>query len=112
MSEFGEQEFRRRYPGLAFEMGGPGTIKIDAVRTGVAEAERATHSVLGYQPAAVDFIRRCDDEGQALQIINFLEARGELLPTYAERLRAQLIRDGLRSFGPKKNPGYYEGCRP
>lgn len=108
MVEFNREEFRKRFPHLAKELGGKGTLRIDAVRTSLKEAERAAHSFQGYEPTAVDFIRRCDTEEQALEIINFLEQRGEIAPNYAKRLRAQLARLGLRSFGPKREPGCYE----
>jgi hypothetical protein len=107
MSEYTLEEFRRKFPHLARELGGAGTLQIDAVRTSLKEAEKAAHSIQGYEPTAVDFIRRCDTDNQALEIINFLEARGAIDPDYAKRLRSQLVRCGVRSFGPKKNPGYY-----
>ncbi len=108
MVEYEKDEFRRKFPSLAKEMGGAGTIRIDAVRTSVKEAEKAAHSVQGYDPTVIDFIRRCETDEQAIEIINFLERRGEIESSYAKRLRIQLVRRGLRSFGPKKNPGCYE----
>lgn len=108
MGEYTQEEFRRRFPKLAQEMGGIGTVRIDAVRTSPKEAEKAAHSFQGYVPTVIDFIRRCENDEQALEIIDFLESRGEIDPGYAERLRKQLAQRGLHSFGPKKNPGCYE----
>jgi hypothetical protein len=108
MGEYAKEEFRRKFPHLARELGGAGTIRIAAVRTSIKEAEKAAHSIHGYEPTAIDFIRRCENDRQALEIIDFLESRGEIEPAYAKRLREQLVRRGLRSFGPKKNPGCYE----
>jgi hypothetical protein len=108
MGEYTAEEFRRKYPKLNEELGGKGTIKIRAVRSSVEEAEKAAHSVQGYDPTAVDFIRRCENERQALEIIDYLEDRGEIEPEYAKRLRYQLVEQGLRSFGKRKRPGYYE----
>lgn len=108
MGKLKKDEFRRKFPNLVREMGSTGTIRIDAVRTSIKEAEKAAHSVQGYEPTAIDFIRRCESDKQALEVIDFLENKGEVEPGYAKRLRDQLVRRGLRSFGPKKNPGYYE----
>ena len=83
-------------------------LRIDAVRTDREQAERVSYQIQGYEPTVIDFIRRCDTEQQALEVIEFLESRGELSPEYARRLRGQLTRLGLRSFGPKRNPGCYE----
>ena len=108
MGEYTKDEFRKKFPKIAQEMGGTGTVRIGAVRTSSKEAEKVAHSVHGYEPSAVDYIRRCDSDEQALDIINFLEKKGDIEPEYANRLRTQLARQGLRSFGAKKNPGCYE----
>jgi hypothetical protein len=60
-----------------------------------------------FNPSAVDFIRRCDTETQAKEIINYLEKKGEITKKYADELSRQLKRDGVRSFGPKKEENYY-----
>lgn len=60
-----------------------------------------------FNPQAVDFIRRCDTEPQAEEIIAYLEKKGEITKDYAEQLRCQLKRDGVRSFGSKKEEYYY-----
>ncbi|MDI6642929.1 MAG: DUF2095 family protein [Candidatus Hodarchaeaceae archaeon] len=108
MSERTDDEFRRKYPNLAKELGGSGTINIRAVRSSPEEAEKVAHWTHGYQPTAIDFIRRCENEGQALEIIGFLETRGEIEPSYAKQLRVQLTERGLRSFGKRRGPGCYE----
>ncbi|MEA1905311.1 MAG: DUF2095 family protein [Candidatus Hadarchaeota archaeon] len=108
MAEYKKDEFRRKFPKLAQEMEGTGTVRVDAIRTSAKEAEKAAHTVQGYEPTVVDFIRRCESDKQALEIINFLEDRGKIESNYAKRLRAQLARRGLRSFGSKKNLGCYE----
>jgi hypothetical protein len=108
MGEYSSEEFRRKYPNLGEEFGKRGTVRIQAVRSSVEEAEKAAHSLQGYEPTAVDFIRRCENEGQALEIINYLESRGEIEPGYAKRLRYQLVEQGLRSFGRRREPGCYE----
>lgn len=108
MRQRARKALRRNYPNLAKELGGVGTIRIDAVRTSLKEAEKVAHSVHGYEPTIIDFIRRCENDDQALGIINFLERQGEIESNYARRLRIQLAKRGLRSFGKKRKPGCYE----
>ena len=60
-----------------------------------------------FNPSAVDFIRRCDTEAQAEEIIAYLQKKGEITKENADELRGQLKRDGVRSFGPKKEEYYY-----
>ena len=55
-----------------------------------------------FNPCAVDFIRRCDTEVQAEEIIAYLQKKGEITQEYAEELRCKLKREGVRSFGSKK----------
>jgi hypothetical protein len=95
---------KKKFPHIAAELEEHETavVRISSFRSNPQEAERAS-----FEPTAVDFIRRCDTEEQALEIIDFLERRGEIDHEYAEALRKQLRERGLRSFGPKKEPGYY-----
>jgi hypothetical protein len=60
-----------------------------------------------FNPSAVDFIRRCDTELQAEEIIAYLQKKGEITTETAEQMRCQLKRDGVRSFGPKKEEYHY-----
>ena len=60
-----------------------------------------------FNPSAVDFIRRCDTEAQAEEIISYLEKKGEITKENAKKLRCQLKTDGVRSFGPKKEENHY-----
>ena len=60
-----------------------------------------------FNPSAVDFIRRCDTEMQAEEIIAYLQKKGEITKENADQMRCQLKRDGVRSFGPKKEEYHY-----
>jgi hypothetical protein len=60
-----------------------------------------------FNPSAVDFLRRCDTEAQASEIIDYLQKKGEITQEYADELRCQLKRDGVRCFGAKKEEYYY-----
>lgn len=61
----------------------------------------------GYDPSIIDFIRRCDTDEQAKEIIDFMVNKGELATEEANKIRKQLANEGLRSFGTKKEKGYY-----
>jgi hypothetical protein len=60
-----------------------------------------------FNPQAIDFLRRCDTESQAEEIIIYLEKKGEITKEYASELRAQMKKDGVRCFGPKKEENHY-----
>jgi hypothetical protein len=55
----------------------------------------------------VDFLRRCDTNAQAEEIIAYLEKKGEITPQYATELRSKLKAGGVRCFGPKKEEFHY-----
>lgn len=61
----------------------------------------------GFDPQAVDFIRRAKTKEDALEILSYLEKRGELAPGDCQRLKQQLQEEGLESFGEHKHDGYY-----
>lgn len=101
-------------PNLAAEMDKSETgVKINGVRW--EETNRTRQAIKpgaprfsGYSPDVVDFLRRCSTDDEAMEIIAFLEKRGELKSVHAKELRKQLQSKGVRSFGSKKNWGHYE----
>lgn len=97
------------FPHLAKELeAGEYRIPITSVRSDLQAGEKASSKkFVGYMPDVIDFIRRCDNEQQAEEIINYLEDRREISRDYAERLRKQLKEKGVRSFGSKKEDDYY-----
>lgn len=109
------ETLKKHFPALAREIEEKRTrsLSISGVRSSVEAGERISSwrygkpKFWGYEPDVIDFIRRCDTEEQALEIINFLEKRGEISKDYADRLRRQLKEKGVRSFGSKKEPGWY-----
>ena len=60
-----------------------------------------------FNPSAVDFIRRCDTEAQAEEIISYLQKKGEITKENAHQMLCQLKQKGLRTFGPKKEENHY-----
>ena len=110
--EIEKEQFKKMFPHLAKEMennenNDEHRIQINSVRSDPEIEEKFPGKFDTYMPDAIDFIRRCDDEKQAKEIIDYLEKRGEITREYARRLRKQLREKGVRSFGTKKEEGYY-----
>jgi len=109
--EIDKERFRRLFPNLPREMEGAdenSKITITSVRSNIESGEKvASQNFRGYNPDVIDFLRRCDNERQAVEIIDYLEKRGEISKEYASQLRRQLNEKGVRSFGSKKEDGYY-----
>jgi hypothetical protein len=107
--EFDKETFKKLFPNLAKELeSNENKVAINSVRTDIKTGERAsTERFAHYMPDVIDFIRRCDTEEQAKEIIDYMEKRGEIEKQYAKKLRRQLREKGVRSFGPKKEENYY-----
>lgn len=104
-----QKKFRELFPHLA------GELEISSTQTKPnsfqSENERnvvdASPRFQGYSPDVLDFLRRCDNEEEGLEVIGYLEKRSEIDCDYAEELRRQLKTKGIRSFGSKKEDDYY-----
>lgn len=108
--EFDRETFKKLFPNLAREMeSDEHKVSINSVRTEVKNGEEACskENFVHYMPDVIDFIRRCDNEAQAEEIIAYMEKRGEIGKDYAVKLRKQLKEKGVRSFGSKKEDDYY-----
>jgi hypothetical protein len=104
-----KKKFRKMFPNLAEELenGNSGT-KITSVRSDQTTAEKAVSKRFAdYSPDVIDFLRRCDKTDHAEEIINYMEKRKEISCEYATKLRKQLKKKGIRSFGSKKEDDYY-----
>lgn len=112
-----KKSLKEMFPNLMKELDGEeNKVKIDSVQDDAEPAEKETSSdnepVLPdkcrhYNPDVIDFLRRCDTEKQAEEIITYLQKRGELTEDHACKLRTQLKKEGVRSFGSKKEENYY-----
>jgi len=107
--ELDKKRFKKMFPHLAEELeDGEQKIGITSVRSDIQTAEKASSDKFArYMPDVIDFIRRCDNEEQAEEIISYMERRGEISIEYSTRLRKQLKEKGVRSFGSKKEEDYY-----
>lgn len=99
------RDMKKHFPKLAEEIESNKTrgVKVGGVRWSEVDYYKELTN-----PDVISFLRRCDTEKQALEIINYLENREEIPPEYADILRHQLKTSGVRSFGPKKTWGYFE----
>ena len=61
----------------------------------------------GFDPKAVDFIRRAKTNEEAIEVLDYLEKRGELSLDDCQNLKIQLEKHGLESFGEHKEDGFY-----
>jgi hypothetical protein len=121
-----KHSLKKMFPHLYSELEGPSEnrVSIDAVNADsevdkeaieiedVCEEEflkpaKEADKLRDFNPSAVDFIRRCDTDEQAQEIISYLKKKGELTQKQAKELECQLKREGVRSFGSKKEENYY-----
>jgi hypothetical protein len=105
-----KKRFKKLFPHLAGEMScKESKVIINSIRSETPTKEAAAYpdKPVRFTPDAIDFIRRCDNEKQAQEIIDYLRKRGEISQQYAKKLEDQLRKRGVRSFGPKKEEGYY-----
>ena len=107
--DMNKKRFRKMFPHLAQELeGGDSRVAIGSVRSDLQTGEKtSSRKFASYIPDVIDFLRRCDTEKQAEEIICYLEGRGEISPDYAKRLKEQLKMKGVGSFGSKKENDYY-----
>ncbi len=107
--EANRKSFKKMFPHLTKEIAdGENAVSIDEVQPNAEEAEKTqTDKFHNYIPNVVDFIRRCNTEEEANEIISYLEKRCEITQEHAQEIRKQLKQKGLRSFGPKKKDDYY-----
>ncbi|MDR0318622.1 MAG: DUF2095 domain-containing protein [Nitrososphaerota archaeon] len=68
---------------------------------------KKTDALQHFSPSAIDFIRRCDTDEQAQEIISYLQKKGEITPEQAKELECKLKKEGVRGFGSKKDENYY-----
>ncbi len=101
-----DDEFRTAYPALSKELeSGTTKVSINGVRTMSEKTDTA--STERFLPDVVDYIRRCDTMDQAVEIINYMQKRGEINTKEAKEFKSQLKTNGLRSFGTKKETDHY-----
>jgi hypothetical protein len=101
--------FKKMFPHLTEETEAEKSkVGVNSTTSGPLPGEKMnTKRFDNYDPDVIDFICRCDNERQAHEIIDYVEKRCEIDRKYAQKLRTQLRGKGVRSFGPKREEGYY-----
>lgn len=102
MVDIDKEELRKKYPNLWNEINGQNILSENS-----SIKDILIDKFRGYVPNAIDYLRRCENNEEAEKTIAYLLQKGEIAPEYAEKLRKQLKEKGLRSFGLKKEDGYY-----
>lgn len=107
--ETDKKSFKKMFPNLSREIEcDENKVPIDSVEADPEITEQNTADKFRcYTPSVTDFIRRCDTEAQAEEIIAFMKKKGELTKETAQKLLDQLKKEGVRSFGPKRDENYY-----
>ena len=95
-------------------------LKIDAINYQIEEVDKKSVQIPQScipdelnNPGAIDFIRRCTNDEQAFEILEYLLKRKEISFKDYERYKNQILQeDGLKKLieecGGFKKPGYYE----
>ena len=102
--EYSKEDFEQSLPHLAEELG----IKEEHKTVPIRGVSHSSNTDELRNPDAIAFLQRCSTDGEAKEIIDYLEGRGEISTEEAETLRKQLIKYGVRHFGPQKTKGHYE----
>ncbi len=100
MPEFDVEEFRKLFPKLSKEL-----LEGKASSSSISELSR--DPLRNYVPNVYDFLGRARSVEEGLEVINYLEGRGELSKELADRLRKELRSKGLEGFGERREFGYY-----
>ena len=102
-------DVKKHFPNLAKEIRRKISkeLSIDSIRFHDNEKIDSNNVELR-DPDIISFLRRCETDEEGLEIINFMLRRKEISEDYAESLKIQLKTKGIRSFGTKKDIGYYE----
>ncbi|MEM2158406.1 MAG: DUF2095 family protein [Sulfolobales archaeon] len=100
MPEFAVDEFRKLFPKLSKEI-------IDEKSSSGTISELSKDPLENYTPNVYDFLGRIKNVEEGLKVIDYLEKRGELSKDLADKLRNELITNGVNAFGERREFGYY-----
>ncbi|MFW9937864.1 MAG: DUF2095 family protein [Candidatus Thorarchaeota archaeon] len=116
---YDQKQLEDLYPNLMSEISNKKkALKINSISSVPQEYKKKENHFNNYNedlsnPGAMDFIRRCESEEQAIEILNYLLKRNEITNDKFNLLMNQIVKkDGLKRLiiesGGKKTPGYYE----
>jgi len=114
---YDKDELKERFPHLITEIAGKKKfVKIDSIentndlKQSIVEMSNTDELV---NPGAIDFLRRCTNNDEALNILNYLLKQKEISEEDYNSLKYQILKGvGLKKFidkhGGFKDRGYYE----
>ncbi|MCS7094244.1 MAG: DUF2095 family protein [Thaumarchaeota archaeon] len=95
MSEWDVDDFEKVFPTLYNEM-----------RTR-PQLRTRSDALRGFMPGPIDYLSRCSNNEEAIRVVNYLLARGELNDREAAELRSRIAQEGVRGLVEKREEGYY-----
>ncbi|OKY78239.1 MAG: hypothetical protein BTN85_0726 [Candidatus Methanohalarchaeum thermophilum] len=72
------------------------------------EKEREKSKKETKMPTVIDHLKGCKNDDEAIEIINFFKKQKEIPNTYAENLIEKIDKEGVRTFGEKREKGKLE----
>lgn len=116
-----KNELEKQFPNLMSEISNKkSSVKINSVNLNIEpnSGNNALNETQDYHedlknPGPIDFIRRCGNKNEAIEILDFLHKRNEITQETYKKLKNQIEKkDGLKKlieeYGGFKTPGYYE----
>ena len=119
--EYDKEDLQSRFPHILSEMTNKEqSIQIDAVTSKIENLKDDTNSKIEFlipneliNPGAIDFLRRCTENEEALEIIEFLFQKKEITQEEYDNLHGKILQEGglkklIEECGGFKKEGYYE----
>ena len=109
------EELKKQFPNLTSEIiQQEKVLNIDSVKHGLSEenADEILYKENLSNPGVLDFLRRCSNSEQAMEILEYMKDREEIDSELYYRLKEKIIQEGglenlIASCGGPKKPGYY-----
>jgi len=103
MNSMEKKKIEELFPNLTKEIkeGSTKIVKLDRALPG------SQRKWAGFNPEAIDFLRRCTKKEEAHEVIDYLEKRGEISQEKADMFREKLENEGLSAFGKHKDQDFY-----
>lgn len=112
--DINEEELKEKCPNLYKELKNSPSLSIDGIRKTDQKGEnekKNQEESRDYStnfPSVIDHLLGCSTDEEALEIIDFFEKKDELDTRFAKKMREQIKKRGIRSFGEKRKKGSIE----
>ncbi|MFX1429441.1 MAG: DUF2095 family protein [Promethearchaeota archaeon] len=117
---YNRTEFNKQFPHLIEEISKKKkSLKIDSInintdQTNMENTQESNNSYPNelYNPGVIDFLRRCTENEDAINILDYLMRRNEITQQEYHNYRKIISQEGglkqlIDQFGGLKRPGYY-----